>query len=155
MGTIANNLMELRKRLTGEEYTPVSERAEYHLLHALGGRALTTARQITDMRGPQIPESLSMKDILNAGVTQKAVNLLTGARISNIDTVQSLDREAGEALRKALRKAPHVRVFEQPYIPDEDKHLIDPGTQYLMGLLKGLDEKRRKADRAKKKVQQQ
>jgi hypothetical protein len=91
---------------------------EQLLANSPASRALTTVRTLTDTReGRTLPA---------------AVNLLTGVRVTDVDTAKAEQTAIRERLEDLLRGRAGVRRFENLYAPDPDA--LSTGDAVLMSL---------------------
>ena len=106
-------------------------------------RLYTTGRTLADPRKYERPIAFP-------------VNLLTGARLSDVDVERQREFAARDAITEMLRGQPGVRVMEKPYVPKDQLENLSPQDVLLMRLAAGLDkraaERRKKEEREKKVV---
>lgn len=81
------------------------------LANTPASRFLSTADKLTDERKGTLPTLF---------------NLLTGARVTDVDAERSRDIAAKQLLGESLRGKPGVRVAEDVYVPAEKLPLLDP-----------------------------
>jgi hypothetical protein len=97
------------------------------------GRFFTTARTLADER---------------KGAGAKALNLLTGARISDVDMEKQRDIEARKLVEEALKGNPNVSRFEQLYVKPENVGNLSPEDVLMYRLYKTLEQKAQERSRA-------
>lgn len=86
-------------------------------------RAVSTAGQLADSRKNPL---------------EKALNVLTGVRISDVDVEKQKQIAARELLNDRLRGMPGVGFFESAYLRDGADAELDPETARLFALLKAM-----------------
>jgi hypothetical protein len=107
VGRIASNL-------TGGEQpyaVPGSTTLDALIMASPFSRYATTARQLTDSR---------------KGPGAKAVNLLTGARLTDVDMNKSRMFAAQDAIEQILLANPNARQFTNVYVPADKRELLSP-----------------------------
>jgi hypothetical protein len=126
---------QLVENITGEKigHYPMFEQV---LSNSPLSRVLSSARTLTDSR---------------KGPLAKATNLLSGARVSDVDLDKYKSIAARESLEELLRGNEGVSVFEHLSIPDEAMALMTPEQQQQARLYKTLGSRAQKDARERKK----
>jgi len=93
------------------------------LMNSPAARAVSTVGQLVDSR---------------KSVLQKAVNLLTGVRTSDVDVEKQKEISARKIIEEMLRGQPGVGRHESLYVSPENAATMDPATLQLMALLKSI-----------------
>lgn len=101
-------------------------------------RVVSTVGQIADTRK-------------SAG--DKAWNLLTGVRISQVDMDKQREIESRKTLENLLRGRPGVSVHESLYIPKGEREKVNPQTGALMDALQGIHKRAQQERRKREKAQ--
>lgn len=102
------------------------------LMNSPAARAVSTAGQLADTR---------------KGIGQKAVNILTGVRTTDVDMEKQREIAARNILTEMLRGRPGVGHHESLYVSPENAATMDKDTLELMALLQSIQKqgaKRRK-----------
>lgn len=110
---------------------PVLEQA---IMNSPLARAASTLGTLTDTRKWQDPLALF-------------TNLLTGVRLSDVDTVKHREIAAKEAINQLLAGEEGVRRFERFFVPNAALGTLDPQTLELVQLQRALEKRQR--ERAK------
>jgi hypothetical protein len=84
------------------------------------------------------------------GVVPKALNLLTGLRISDVDAEKYRAIDARNRLDQLLEGVPGVSSYERKYVRPEDKGKITPDLEEKIRLQQNLAEKAKAAAKAKR-----
>ena len=84
------------------------------------------------------------------GTVPTAVNLLLGARISDVDAAQQRDLAAKRLLQEQLRGKPGVRVAEDVYVPVDKLPLLDPLDAQLYALYRSASKSAQEVAKARK-----
>lgn len=111
--------------------------ADQVIMNSPLSRIVSTVGQLADTRK-------SVKD--------KAINLLTGVRISQVDMDKQREIEARNMLENLLRGRPGVSVNESLYIPKDERANLDPETAQLMQALQAIQKRAQQRRRAKEKA---
>lgn len=84
------------------------------------------------------------------GAGAKAVNLLSGVKISDVDVDKSRDRIARDAIEEMMQGNPSVRQFQTMYIPRELAGTLTPEEQLLMAEWGNIQQRARERAQQKK-----
>lgn len=93
------------------------------LMNSPAARAVSTVGQLSDSRKSALI---------------KAINTLSGARISDVDTAKQQEISARNILEEMLRGRPGVGRHESLYVSPENAATMDPETLKLMSLLQSI-----------------
>lgn len=85
------------------------------------------------------------------GAGAKAVNLLSGVKISDVDVSRSRDRIARDAIEEMMQGNPSIRTFQNLYVPRELAATLTPEEQLLMAEYGNIQQRAR--ERAQEKRQ--
>lgn len=97
--------------------------ADELLMNSPVARAVSTVGQLVDSRKSAL---------------QKAVNLLTGVRTSDVDIQKQKEISARKIIEEMLRGQPGVGRHESLYVSPENAATMDPATLQLMSLLHSI-----------------
>lgn len=135
-----SSLGRIVQNVTGSEYPPeVPIVADQIVSNSPLSRLVSSARTATDPRKEW---------------WAKALNLLTGARVTDVDMNLQRSVQAREILEDVLRSDPAVRSFEHIYIRPEDVGRLGPDELEAMMLYKQLSLQAQRDARARRASQQ-
>ena len=101
------------------------------LANTPASRFITTIDKIADTVGPSARK----------GVLPTAVNLLTGARVTDVDLEKSKQIEGRKLLEQILGEDPQLRRFQKFYPAEAEKDRLSPETVDFLRLSEGLRQK--------------
>jgi hypothetical protein len=80
----------------------------------------------------------------------KALNLLTGVRVTDVDVEKAKAIEARKSLEELLRKAPHLSQFTNFFVKPDDVAQLTPEEVKMMKLYANSQEASKAYAKAKK-----
>lgn len=86
------------------------------------------------------------------GIAPKAINLLSGIRISDVDVLKARDSEAKRVLADVLRGQPGVKSSSEVYIPRDRISGISPEQAIIYRLMLSADERIRQEAQRRREV---
>ncbi len=85
--------------------------------------------------------------------SQKALNLLTGARVTDVDTDKQRAIDLRSALEEMMRGHPHLSRYQSFYVQPEDVESLTPEEIEMMRMYSGLqDQARQYAEEKRRRI---